>query len=187
MAFRESLRHFRREQIIGATLRSLAEIGCDALQMRDVAQALTISRATLYAEFDSKAALIDASLASVAEALSERVQAELDAQPNSDGLLAAVDLLLQAAADGQIGDPILPCCLRQIRCPWSHWGRLESLLLEPLRLLSADRPDNDPVEPGFALALLRILSCSSALVSAGHLSHAQLRRTFRAALGLHSG
>jgi len=184
MTFRESVRHFRREQIILATLNSLAEIGCDALQMSDVAKALAISRATLYAEFDSKAAMIDAALASVAEVLIEKVRAELDAQSGSESLLAAVDLLLQAAADGPRGDATLPCCLRQIRCPWFHWGRLESLLLGPLQQLSAGKPDDDPFEPGFALALLRLLSCSAALASAGGLSHAQLRRVFRAALGL---
>jgi len=184
MTFRESVRRFRREQIIRATLKALAEIGCDTLQMKDVAQALSISRATLYAEYDSKAALIDATLASVAEALIERVQAELNAQSGSEGLLAAVDLLLQAAADGQRGDATLPCCLRQIRCPWSHWGRLESLLLGPLQRLPAVGPDDDPGEPGFALALLRILVCSAALTPVGQPSHEQLRRVFRAALGL---
>ena len=183
MAFRESIRLFRREQIIRATLKSLAEIGCDALQMKDVAEALAISRATIYAEFDSRAALIDAALASVVEALIERVQAELNAQSSSERVLTTVALLLQAA-NGHRVEAALPCCLRQIRCPWPYWGRLESLLRDPLQRLSADRPDANPVEPEFALALLRVLACSAALVSDSQLNHEQLHRVFRAALGL---
>ncbi len=183
MTFRESVRQFRRERIIRATLKSLNEIGCDALQMKDVAKALAISRATLYAEFDSKAVLLDTTLASAADALIERVEPELKSQSSSEGLLATVDLLLQAATDSQTGDTTLPCCLRQIRCPWSHWGRLESLLLGPLQQLSAAAPNAD-LGPGFALALLRVLACSAALTPAGQLSHEQLQGVFRAALGL---
>jgi len=188
MAFRETVRRLRRDQIVQATLQVLGRLGCDALQMKDVAAAAAMSRTTVYAEYRSREQLIDAALASAADTFLPRVEAELRAKPGNAGIVAVAELLAEAALGSPAEAAQLPCCLRRVRCPWPYWGRVAFALTRALEEAQASAGVVDPpVGPQLAPIVLRaLLVC--AVAEGGERLHAeQLLSVFRAVIETRTG
>lgn len=184
MAFREAVRRLRREEALRATLHTLARLGCDALQLRDVAAAASISRTTIYLDYKTRQSLIDAALSSAADALLAQVEAELAAAPGISGVLAAVDQLIEAAQAGTDAPLALPCCLRHTHCPWSQWDRLDAAIVRAVQALPPRPVAEDPMDPKEAGLLLRVLLLAITLDSERRLSRSHLTRAFQFLLGL---
>ena len=85
----------RRAKIIEETIGLIADVGADAVQMRDVAQRSGVALATLYRYFSSKENLLAAALEDWQKRLTRRVLAGGGA-PDGDPLPAVLDYLRRA-------------------------------------------------------------------------------------------
>lgn len=85
----------RRAKIIEQVIDLIAEVGADAVQMRDVAQRSGVALATLYRYFSSKDHLLAAALADWQKRLTRRVMAA-GRPPDGDPLPGVLDYLRRA-------------------------------------------------------------------------------------------
>jgi AcrR family transcriptional regulator len=85
----------RRAKIIEDVIDLIAEVGADAVQMRDVAQRSGVALATLYRYFSSKENLLAAALADWQKRLTRRILSG-GGPSDSDPLPAVVDYLRRA-------------------------------------------------------------------------------------------
>ena len=85
----------RRAKIIEEVIGLIAEVGADAVQMRDVAQRSEVALATLYRYFSSKENLLAAALADWQKRLTRRILAG-GGPTGSDPLPGILDYLRRA-------------------------------------------------------------------------------------------
>jgi AcrR family transcriptional regulator len=85
----------RRAKIIEETIGLIAEVGADAVQMRDVAQRSDVALATLYRYFSSKENLLAAALQDWQKRLTRRILTA-GGPTNSDPLPGVLDYLRRA-------------------------------------------------------------------------------------------
>ena len=85
----------RRAKIIEEVIDLIAEVGADAVQMRDVAQRSGVAMATMYRYFSSKENLLAAALEDWQKRLTRRVLGS-GGRPDGDALPAVLDYLRRA-------------------------------------------------------------------------------------------
>ena len=85
----------RRARIIEEVINLIADVGADAVQMRDVAQRSGVALATVYRYFRSKEHLLAAALEDWQKRLTRRILAA-SAPPNEDPLPAVLNYLHRA-------------------------------------------------------------------------------------------
>ncbi len=85
----------RRAKIIEEVIDLIAEVGADAVQMRDVAQRSGVAMATMYRYFSSKENLLAAALEDWQKRLTRRVLGS-GGRPDGDPLPAVLDYLRRA-------------------------------------------------------------------------------------------
>ncbi|MGW4779654.1 TetR family transcriptional regulator [Streptomyces filamentosus] len=97
--FRETVRTLLRERLLDAAYEGAAERGFERLRMAHVADAVGVSRQTLYTEFPSKEALGEALFRRELERCLVGVQQALDARPDDlrEAVEAAVSFTLTLA------------------------------------------------------------------------------------------
>jgi len=186
MTFRDTVKRLRREKMLQATREDLARLGCDALQMKDVAAVASLSRTTLYGEYGSRNALIDAALSAAVDDLMPRLEAELSSEPTRTKILAAVELLAQGALERRGSYIRLPCCLRRVECPWRHWDRVELTISQALDgLPDAPGGDDTSFDTGLLPWFLRmVLVFAVDAKDAPRLDQTRVARIFGAILAL---
>lgn len=86
----------RRRKIIEAVIDLIAEVGADAVQMRDVSKRSGVALATVYRYFNSKDYLLAAALEDWQKRLTRRILASRARHANSDPLPAILDYLRRA-------------------------------------------------------------------------------------------
>ncbi|MGA9492919.1 MAG: TetR family transcriptional regulator [Mycobacterium sp.] len=86
----------RRAKIIEAVIDLIAEVGADAVQMRDVSKRSGVALATVYRYFSSKDYLLAAALEDWQKRLTRRILASRGAHADPDPLPRIVDYLRRA-------------------------------------------------------------------------------------------
>ena len=86
----------RRARIIEAVIDLIADVGADAVQMRDVAQRSGVALATVYRYFSSKDHLLAAALEDWQKRLTRRILASRGARTEHDPLPGVLDYLRRA-------------------------------------------------------------------------------------------
>jgi AcrR family transcriptional regulator len=86
----------RRAKIIEAVLDLIAEVGADAVQMRDVSKRSGVALATVYRYFNSKDYLLAAALEDWQKRLTRRILASRAGHSNTDPLPGILDYLRRA-------------------------------------------------------------------------------------------
>ena len=86
----------RRAKIIEAVIDLIAEVGADAVQMRDVSKRSGVALATVYRYFSSKDYLLAAALEDWQKRLTRRILAARGAHANPDPLPGILDYLRRA-------------------------------------------------------------------------------------------
>lgn len=86
----------RRARIIEAVIELIADVGADAVQMRDVAQRSGVALATLYRYFSSKDHLLAAALEDWQKRLTRRILASRASRTAQDPLPGVLDYLRRA-------------------------------------------------------------------------------------------
>jgi TetR/AcrR family transcriptional regulator, cholesterol catabolism regulator len=86
----------RRARIIEAVIDLIADVGADAVQMRDVAQRSGVALATVYRYFSSKDHLLAAALEDWQKRLTRRILASRAGRADHDPLPGALDYLRRA-------------------------------------------------------------------------------------------
>jgi TetR/AcrR family transcriptional regulator, cholesterol catabolism regulator len=86
----------RRAKIIEAVIDLIAEVGADAVQMRDVAKRSGVALATVYRYFSSKDYLLAAALEDWQKRLTRRILASRARDDNRDPLPGVLDYLQRA-------------------------------------------------------------------------------------------
>lgn len=84
----EFLTDYRRDQILAAARRVIAELGVERLSVGEVVKAAGLSRSTFYGYFVSRDDLLAALLASGREILAERLREEVDRSASLEEQLA---------------------------------------------------------------------------------------------------
>lgn len=127
--FRTRQRAFREQEIVRAARTVLADVGCRAFTMHQVAARMGVSKATLYQHFRSRDELIRRCVDEACREAIEEADAEAMRGPASRRLKRATKLLVHRClgVDGAEGDPI-PCCLAEVECPFLDWSEVESFL-----------------------------------------------------------
>jgi AcrR family transcriptional regulator len=86
----------RRAKIIEAVIDLIAEVGAEAVQMRDVSKRSEVALATVYRYFNSKDYLLAAALEDWQKRLTRRILATRGSHPDQDPLTGIVDYLQRA-------------------------------------------------------------------------------------------
>jgi TetR/AcrR family transcriptional regulator, cholesterol catabolism regulator len=86
----------RRAKIIEAVIDLIAEVGADAVQMRDVSRRSGVALATVYRYFNSKDYLLAAALEDWQKRLTRRILASRAGHSNTDPLPGILDYLRRA-------------------------------------------------------------------------------------------
>jgi TetR/AcrR family transcriptional regulator, cholesterol catabolism regulator len=86
----------RRAKIIEAVIDLIAEVGADAVQMRDVSKRSGVALATVYRYFNSKEYLLAAALEDWQKRLTRRILASRAGHSNTDPLPGILDYLRRA-------------------------------------------------------------------------------------------
>jgi AcrR family transcriptional regulator len=86
----------RRAKIIEAVIDLIAEVGADAVQMRDVAKRSGVALATVYRYFNSKDYLLAAALEDWQKRLTRRILASRSSRRDQDPLPGILDYLRRA-------------------------------------------------------------------------------------------
>lgn len=86
----------RRAKIIEAVIDLIAEVGADAVQMRDVSKRSGVALATVYRYFNSKDYLLAAALEDWQKRLTRRILASRAGHSNTDPLPGILDYLRRA-------------------------------------------------------------------------------------------
>jgi TetR/AcrR family transcriptional regulator, cholesterol catabolism regulator len=86
----------RRARIIEAVIDLIADVGAEAVQMRDVAQRSGVALATVYRYFSSKDHLLAAALEDWQKRLTRRILASRGARTDQDPLPGVLDYLRRA-------------------------------------------------------------------------------------------
>jgi AcrR family transcriptional regulator len=149
-SFRERQRAFREREILRAARLALAERGCRAITMAELAGRLGMSKATLYQHYVSREELLRRA---VGEAWREALAGALPAADGASGpgrSRSAVEALLRRSLGVAEGEPP-PCCLAEIECPYLDPGELGSWLEE----LGVER-SRDGIDPALALRALMV-------------------------------
>jgi len=144
----------RRAKIIEAVIDLIADVGADAVQMRDVAQRSGVALATVYRYFSSKEHLLAAALEDWQKRLTRRVLAA--AGPAEQGPLPGVLDYLQRAQRAFHRNPKMTALMLQAmtstdpeaRTAIDHMGRTNVEMFD--RLLEGVAPEQIP-DVGFGL------------------------------------
>lgn len=151
--FRDRHRAFREQEIVRTAAQVLAQVGCRAFTMNEVATRLGVSKATLYQHFRSRDELIRRHVGESCRATIEAARAGVEGVPPEDRPVRVARFLVGRClgVSGGEGDPP-PCCLAEIECPFLDWGEMDVLfghlgagpgrsralgLFQALRVLSA--------------------------------------------------
>jgi AcrR family transcriptional regulator len=152
VSFRERQRAFREREILRAARSALADRGCRALTMAELAGRLGMSKATLYQHFASREELLRRA---VGEAWREALAGALAA---ADGLVgsqrsrrAVEELLRNLLGVGAAPGEPRPCCLAEIECPFLEVDELGRWLAG---LGVESSPDG--IDPALALRALAV-------------------------------
>ncbi|WP_428341943.1 TetR family transcriptional regulator [Mycobacterium sp.] len=86
----------RRATIIEAVIDLIAEVGADAVQMRDVSKRSGVALATVYRYFNSKEYVLAVALEDWQKRLTRRIIASCAGRPNQDPLPGILDYLRRA-------------------------------------------------------------------------------------------
>jgi len=86
----------RRAKIIEAVIELIADVGAEAVQMRDVAKRSGVALATVYRYFNSKDYLLAAALEDWQKRLTRRILAARGGRSDQDPLLGILDYLRRA-------------------------------------------------------------------------------------------
>jgi AcrR family transcriptional regulator len=86
----------RRAKIIEAVIELIADVGAEAVQMRDVAKRSGVALATVYRYFNSKDYLLAAALEDWQKRLTRRILASRGGRSNQDPLPGILDYLRRA-------------------------------------------------------------------------------------------
>jgi len=150
--FRERQRAFREREIVRAAQLALADRGCRALTMAELAGRLGMSKATLYQHFSSREELLRRAVGEAWREALAGVLVAADGAPGPGRSRGAVEELLRrslgvGAAEGESR----PCCLAEIECPYLDPDELGSWL----EGLGIQRPP-DGIDPALALRALTV-------------------------------
>jgi AcrR family transcriptional regulator len=152
-SFRERQRAFREREILRAAQLALAERGCRALTMAELAGRLGMSKASLYQHFASREELLRRA---VGEAWREALAGALAAADGAPGpersRRAAEELLRRSLGVGAAEGEPRPCCLAEVECPYLDPDELGSWL----EGLGIQRPP-DGIDPALALRALAVV------------------------------
>jgi AcrR family transcriptional regulator len=112
-SFRESVRSLLREHLLDAASEALIDGGWNHLKMTDIANAVGVSRQTVYNEFGNKTKLGEALALREATRFLEGVSDRLDEHPDdlAKAIHAAIEYTLRQAAD----NPLLRAVLTATR------------------------------------------------------------------------
>ncbi len=153
----------RRAKIIEAVIELIAEVGADAVQMRDVAQRSGVALGTLYRYFSSKERLLAAALEDWQKRLTRRVLA--GGGVADDGPLLRILDYLQRAQRAFHRNPEMTALMLQAmtstepeaKAAIDHMGRTNAEMFD--RLLEGIAPDQIPnVSFGLNAALTSALT-----------------------------
>lgn len=137
-SFREKMRLQREDELVQAASSALLRRGCDGLSVEEVAAACGVAKGTCYQHFGTRAALIEAAVQRLDEALANRLSSPparltTPRQVLEWTFLKAVDAqiltLAQRSNQAESGARTLnekawPCCLSRMPCP--HGGAVRS-------------------------------------------------------------
>lgn len=140
---RQRQREFREQEILRTAADLLAERGCRAFTMDELAARLSASKATLYLHFQSKDALVRTVLGECSRRVLEELPDGTDREALHRRLVHLAGACLRVGVPN--GGLSVPCCLREVSCPYGTWSEVESLLTGP------DPPPAGGLGPGQAL------------------------------------
>lgn len=151
-SFKARQRAFREREILRAARLVLAERGCRALTMAELAGRLRIWKGTLYQHFTSRDELLRRAVGDAWRRTLEEVRVAADGAPERRRSRSAVEQLLRRSlgVDAPEDDP-RPCCLAEIDCPYLDPDDLGSWL----EGLGIERSP-DGIDPGLALRALTV-------------------------------
>jgi TetR/AcrR family transcriptional regulator, cholesterol catabolism regulator len=159
----------RRAKIIEAVIDLIAEVGADAVQMRDVSKRSGVALATVYRYFNSKDYLLAAALEDWQKRLTRRILASRARHANQDPLPAILDYL-QRAQRAFHRNPNMTALMFQMttsidpeaKSTIDHMNRTNTEMFN--RLLEGVEPED---VPNITFGLNSALSSSLAAVLAG--------------------
>ncbi len=160
----------RRAKIIEAVIDLIADVGADAVQMRDVSKRSGVALATLYRYFNSKDYLLAAALEDWQKRLTRRILASRAGAPEQQDPLPGVLDYLRRAQRAFHRNPNMTALMfqmttsvdRQAVTTIDHMNRTNTELFN--RLLEGVAPDD---VPNITFGLNAVLSSSLAAVLAG--------------------
>lgn len=124
---RERQLAFRESEIVRTASEVLADTGCRDFTMDEIARRLGISKATLYGHFRSREQLIGRALEQKLEGCLGKL-ADATAE-GRDGFVGGVRrLVLDAMAPSAMQSLSVPCCLRELECPYAPWAAVSRYL-----------------------------------------------------------
>ena len=125
--FGEAQRRFREGEILRVAADVLADVGCRALTMNEVAARLGVSKATVYRHFDTREALIRQVVQRATRDVREEARREPQAAGEREGLVRlATYLAVRCLTPRGTKGPRL-CCLAEVACPFLDMTAVESL------------------------------------------------------------
>jgi len=127
--FRNRQRAFREQEIVRTAAGVIAEGGCRAFTMNEVAARLGVSKATLYQHFRSRDELIRRCVGQACRGVLEGARASVEPLPRGERLTQAARYLVERCLGVTEGeeDPS-PCCLAEIECPFLDRDEMDRLL-----------------------------------------------------------
>jgi AcrR family transcriptional regulator len=150
--FRERQRAFREREIVRAAQLAVAERGCRALTMAELAGRLGLSKATLYQHFASRDELLRRAVGEAwREALAGALAGADGAPGPPDSKSAVEELLRRSLGVGTAEGEPPPCCLAEIECPFLEPDALGGWL----ERLGVERSP-DGIDPALALRALMV-------------------------------